>query len=95
VLGRSGTSALLLVSVSLFTLDSVCSPRPSRLLNMLDDDERELHNAYHTDTVLNTLSPSDASARLSPAMLKAIERIGLVRSSLEIDSIITNKRATN
>ncbi len=59
---------------------------------MLDDDERELHNAYHTDTVLNTLPPSDASVRLSPAMLKAIEKIGLVRSSLEIDSITTTNK---
>ncbi|KAF8346397.1 PLC-like phosphodiesterase [Amanita rubescens] len=55
---------------------------------MLDDDERELHNAYHTDTVLNTLSPSDASARLSPAMLKAIERIGLSVEDLVREPVI-------
>ena len=80
------TSALLSEPVALY---SVCGPQlpgPSRLLNMLDDDERELYNAYHTDTVLNTQPPSDARVQLSPAMLKTIERVGLVRSSLKFDS---------
>lgn len=47
---------------------------------MLDDVETQLYNAYHTDMVLNAQT-ADASVRLSPATLEAIERLGLVSSN--------------
>ena len=59
--------------------------------NMLDDDERQLYNAYHTDTVLNAQLADPTSVRLSPAMLDTIERLGLVSSS-PVDHDLTAER---